>query len=153
MMLPRWAWPLPWWARGLLLLMAAGFIGMFVIAVILDPYQGGTVWLAEAHQQLGLPSCSFKRLTGLPCASCGMSTSFALAVRGDLANSVQANFVGTLLALFGMVFVPWALISAARGRWLWFHAIEWLAVSLVLGFVGLLFLRWGVILLMIWLGY
>src|SRR5262249_3246535 len=102
-------WPLPWWARGLLVLFALVALTTFTIAVCLDPYEGGRVWQAETHTQLGLPACTFKRMTGLPCASCGMSTSFALAVRGDLWHSLQANWVGTLLALFGMVFVPWAL--------------------------------------------
>lgn len=130
---------------------ALGFIAVFVVATILDPYKDGQVWLSETHRQLGLPPCTFKHVTGLPCASCGMSTSFALAVRGDLVRSVQANFVGTLLALFGLVFVPWSLISAWRGRFLWIRAIDSWALTVVLGFMILLFVRWGVVLLLIWL--
>ncbi|MFO0966503.1 MAG: DUF2752 domain-containing protein [Gemmataceae bacterium] len=145
-------WPLPWWARGLLVFLALIALTTFAIAFHLDPYRGGHVWQAETHTQLGLPTCSFKRITGLPCASCGMSTSFALAVRGDFLHSLQANWVGTLFALFGMAYVPWALISAVRGRWLWFHSIERIVLGVVIGFVSLLFFRWGLVLLMIWLG-
>ena len=38
-----------------------------------------------------------------------MTTSFTLLVRGDVWNSLQANFAGTVLATLGLVFVPWAL--------------------------------------------
>jgi hypothetical protein len=84
-------WRLPWWARGLLVFFALCFIAVFVVAVVLDPYRDGKVWMSETHRQLGMPPCTFKHVTGLPCASCGMSTSFALAVRGDLVHSVQAK--------------------------------------------------------------
>ena len=33
------------------------------------------------HQQLGLPPCIFFNLTGIPCPSCGLTTSFAHAAR------------------------------------------------------------------------
>jgi hypothetical protein len=143
---------LPGWGRGALVFLALVWVGVFAIAVYLDPYQGGRVWQSETHQQLGLPPCTLKFLTGYPCASCGMSTSFALAIRGDLWNSVQANFVGTLLALFGMVFIPWSLFSAWRGRLLWIRSLERVIICVTLGFVIILFLRWGVVLLVLWLG-
>ena len=76
-----------------------------------------------------------------------MSTAFALVIRGDVWHSAQANFVGTLLALFGMAFVPWSLVSAYRGRLLWIRALDRVVVILTLGFVGILFLRWIVVLL------
>jgi hypothetical protein len=142
---------LAWWARGLLVFLALLWAGVFVLALVLDPYQGGRVWTEETHRQLGLPPCTFKALTGMPCASCGMSTSFALAIRGDLVNSLRANFVGTGLALFGVVFIAWALVSAWRARLLWIRSLERVIIFLVLGFVAILFLRWGVVLMMYWL--
>jgi hypothetical protein len=50
-----------------------------------------------------------------------------------------------------MLFVPWALISAWRARWLWLRSVETAALTLVIGFMTLLFVRWGVVLLIIWL--
>lgn len=142
---------LAWWARLLLVALALLGVGVFAIALTLDPYRDGQVWLAETHTQLGLPPCTFKAVTGMPCASCGMTTSFALSIRGDLFHAVQANFVGTLLALFGMAFIPWGLLSAWQGRFLYIRSLERTVIFLVLGFVALLFLRWGVVLLYYWL--
>ena len=54
--------------------------------------------------------------TGKPCPSCGMTTSFSLLVHGDIGNSLKANWVGTLLAVFWMSLIPWGIASAIRGR-------------------------------------
>src|SRR3954467_9307382 len=81
----------------------AAWLAVFTVAVCLNPYRDGQPLREETHRQLGLPECHFKRLTGLPCPSCGMTTSFALLVRGDFANSLRANFAGTLLAVIGML--------------------------------------------------
>ena len=49
------------------------------------------------HQQLGLPPCSIQLLFGIPCPSCGMTTSFALFVRGQIPAAFQANPAGLYL--------------------------------------------------------
>ena len=143
---PRPRRPLAWWVRGGLVAIAAGWIAVFVVALRLDPYQGGRVWLEETHRQLMLPPCTLKSLTNLPCPSCGMTSSFALLVRGDLWHSLQANFVGTALAVIGLAMIPWTLVSAIRGRWLFLRTIETYAVRLVVVFFVTMFVRWGVVL-------
>jgi hypothetical protein len=133
------------WVRLGLVLLAASLVGIFAIAVLLNPYKDGRVWLQETHKQMGLPPCTFKALCGLPCPSCGMTSSFSLLMHGDPWNSLRANFVGTLLALFCLAFIPWGLISAFRGRWVLIRSLEFILVRLVLVFVGLLLVRWGVV--------
>lgn len=76
-----------------------------------DPRGQGT------HEQLGLPPCTFKVLLGLRCPSCGMTTSWAYAVRGRLVNSAMANAGGLLLAICAAVLGPWFLASGVLGRW------------------------------------
>jgi Protein of unknown function (DUF2752) len=140
---------LPLWGRILLVLLTGPWIAVFITAACLYPYrEDGTALTMETHRQLGLPPCTFKELTGLPCPSCGMTTSFALLMRGDVWHSVQANFVGTLLASLGLLFVPWALVSAWRGRFLFFHAIDMVAFRLAILFIILIFGRWGIALLL-----
>ncbi len=134
------------WVRAALVVIALGLIGVFAIAIALDPYKDGKVWLAETHRQMGLPPCTFKDITGLPCPSCGMTSSFALAIRGDLVNSLQANWVGTLLALGCLAFIPWGIACACKGRLLLIGKIENLLIYGVLGFVLLMLGRWAVVL-------
>jgi len=134
------------WVRGTLVVIALGLVGVFAIALHLDPYQGGKTWRMETHTQLGLPPCTFKTLTGLPCPSCGMTTSFALLVRGDLWHSIEANWVGTILAVLWMLIIPWSVVSAVWGRpWL-ILSIERALTKLVIGFVVLMLLRWCIVL-------
>src|SRR5262245_39396484 len=80
------------WLRTLLVLMALLLGTVFGIAIWLNPYtEDGQARQLETHMQLGLPECTFKSITGKPCPSCGMTTSFALLIRGDVLNSLRAN--------------------------------------------------------------
>jgi hypothetical protein len=131
--------------------MAAFLVMVFAIAIFLNPYnEDGTARRMETHTELGLPPCTFYKLTGLPCPSCGMTTSFSLLVRGDLVNSLQANWVGTLLALACLVLIPWNLACAFRGRWYFIRSLERTATLGLAIFLGLMLLRWGLVLVFGW---
>ncbi len=146
-MLELWRPRLAWWLRGGIVLFALVWIGVFAIGWSLDPYEHGRARLMETHTQLGLQPCTFNTLAGFPCPSCGMTTSFALFVRGDLANSLRANFAGTLLAGIGTVYVVWGLATAWLGRWAWIRDPEpWLLRCIIL-FVSAMMIRWGIVLL------
>jgi Protein of unknown function (DUF2752) len=89
-------------------------------------------WLTPAangwgtHQQLGLPPCFFHQMTGLPCPTCGMTTSFAHTVRlhfyeafvaqpfGFLACLITASLIPASLVLMRRR-VPWMKVMTARG--------------------------------------
>jgi hypothetical protein len=137
--------------RPALLLIALGLMTVFGIARWLHPYDAeGRALRSETHLQLGLPPCTFRVLTGLPCPSCGMTTSFALLMHGDWASSLRANAVGTLLALFGLVVLPWSLASALCNRPLFIASLERTLLWTVLIFVVLLLTRWFVVVGLIW---
>ena len=136
------------WVRLILVLMAVGLAAVFVVAARLNPYKDGRVWLEETHRQMGFPPCTFKALTGLPCPSCGMTSSFALLAHGDPLNSLRANFVGTFLAIALLAVAPWTLACALRGRWLLLRNVEQALVLGLVALVILLFARWGVVLLL-----
>jgi hypothetical protein len=142
---------LPASGRAALALFALGLMSVFAVAIWLRPYgPDGRPLHMETHTQLGLPPCTFYRLTGLPCPSCGMTTSFALLVRGDLWNSLCANAVGTLLAALCLALIPWSIASAVRGRLLWIVSLERTLTWLVLGFVVFMLVRWVIVLGLIW---
>jgi hypothetical protein len=139
------------WVRGTLAGFALGLIAVFAIALWLDPYRGdGTARRMATHRQLGLPACTFYAVTGLPCPSCGMTTSFALLVRGDVANSARANAVGTLLAAFGLVMIPWCVTAAVTGRTPFVRSLERALSVVVLVFLGLMLFRWVLVLAFGW---
>jgi hypothetical protein len=140
------------WARGTLAGLALGMTVVFLIALWLNPYQAdGTPMSMETHRQLGLPHCSFYALTGYPCPACGMTTSFALLIRGDLINSLRANWAGTVLGVLGFLFIPWAIASIWWRRTVFIRHVEWTATLVLVGFMTLMMLRWGIVMWIIWL--
>jgi hypothetical protein len=137
-----------WWVRGALLAMAAAMAFVFYLATQVRPYaEDGTPLRMASHRTLGLPACRFQEYTGMPCPSCGMTTSFALLVRGDIINSLRANWVGTGLAVFCMLFIPWSIASTLRGRFLWIRNVEGMLAFLVGVFTVLMLGRWAIVML------
>ena len=88
-------------ARGLAACIALSCLTVLVIASLLPPSRRGF----STHTQLGLQPCQFLSRTGLPCAGCGMTTSFAWFARGNIVASFYVQPMGTVLAtLAGMAF-------------------------------------------------
>ena len=98
--------------RAIAAAVSLGCLAVLITAVSLRPSRTGV----ETHRQLGLDECQFLRTSGLPCPSCGMTTSFAWFVRGNLLASAYVQPAATLLAAAaGMTF--WAgLYVAATGK-------------------------------------
>lgn len=87
-------------------------LGGFAVAYALDPDPRGF----GTHTRLGLPPCTFRALCGIPCPSCGMTTSFSHFVHGNVLQAIRANVGGVLLAVVCAAQIPWCWWSAARGR-------------------------------------
>jgi Protein of unknown function (DUF2752) len=128
-----------------------GLVVVFVIAWRLNPYNDdGSATTMATHQQLGLPPCSFYDQTRIPCPACGMTTSFALLVRGDVIHSLGANWVGTLLAVFCLAFIPWAALGIVRGRTLFVRSLEKGLIAVITGLLVLMLFRWALVLAEMW---
>jgi hypothetical protein len=136
--------------RAALLAIAAALTAVFVVAVRLDPYdEDGQPLTMATHTQLGMPPCNFVVMMGKPCPACGMTTSFALLVRGDVLASLRANWVGTTIAVVWALTLVWAAASGIRGKPLFvrpgrgefvFTAIVGVVLVLMLG-------RWAAVLI------
>lgn len=83
-----------------------------VVAATLVPAVAGM----GTHRQLGLPSCTWPVAFGIPCITCGMTTSFALAVRAQFVAAAAAQPAGLLLAIVAALAVVVGLWGALSGR-------------------------------------
>lgn len=72
---------------------------LLLVAAWLTPDASGS----GTHEQLGLDPCGFLVATGLPCATCGMTTAFSHAADGNLLASYRVQPAGAVLALLTAV--------------------------------------------------
>lgn len=134
---------LRWRGRLALVLIVGLLMAVFGTAAWIHPYdKEGQAYRMETHTQLGLAPCHFRMVLNRPCPTCGMTTSFALLVRGDLVNAWLANQAGVILALVCAVMIPWGIISLVRGRLLWIQSWDRALSWLVLGLLALVVFRW-----------
>jgi hypothetical protein len=83
-----------------------------VLALMLQPSPDGY----GSHTKLGLARCQFMEHTGLPCPSCGMTTSWTWFVRGNLRASLYVQPMGTVLAVMATCCVWVCMYCAITGR-------------------------------------
>lgn len=74
---------------------AAGAMALLIVAVLLAPSRDGH----GTHTGLGLPNCGWVVAFDTPCPTCGMTTSYAHAVRGEVAQAAKVQPMGTALAI------------------------------------------------------
>ena len=115
--------------RLLALVVLAVCVAVLAVATWLQPSRSGL----GTHTQLGLPDCGFLMGTGIPCATCGLTTSVSLAVHGDLMDSFITQpagmIIGLLVAVVCMV-SGYALFSGASLRPL--AAVAWQPINVAL---------------------
>jgi hypothetical protein len=98
--------------RVLALTIAGLCIGVLVTAARLTPNRQGF----GTHTALGMQPCAFFAQTGIPCPACGMTTSFACFVRGQLIHSLYVQPMGFVLAAICCCTVWGAAYVAVTGR-------------------------------------
>ncbi|MFN3161302.1 MAG: DUF2752 domain-containing protein [Rubinisphaera brasiliensis] len=130
----------PFLIRFLLVAAALLLIAGFFLASRLEPSARGY----GTHQQLGLPPCSIQLLFGIPCPSCGMTTSFAWYVRGQLMPAWQANPAGLYLAIACTLLIPWLMWMAIRPRLLTYRTFERMSLILFGPFLLFALVQWAV---------
>ncbi len=99
--------------RLLALAVGSGCLAVLVLAALLTPSPSG---FGTHRASLGLPACNFLQTTGLPCPSCGMTTSFAWLTRGNVLASLYVQPMGTTVALLAAGSVWGGFYIAISGR-------------------------------------
>jgi len=125
----------PGLVRWIGLLVALIAVAVLVVARMLTPEPAGL----GTHHQLGWAPCLMPMVTGYPCPSCGMTTAFALTVRGEWWAAFRAQPAGLLLTgLTGMAAVM-GVSAIVTGR---YWMLNWYRISparlVVLGVIILL---------------
>lgn len=92
---------------------AVALVAGFAVAASLspDPSSMGT------HRQLGLPPCSIRVWLGLPCPSCGLTTSLSNLMHGRFAAAWTGQPVGVAVAIASAIAIVVCGEAALRGRW------------------------------------
>lgn len=100
------------------ILWLAGFWALLVIVSV----------TLESVYSVQIPLCSFKRVTGWPCATCGGTTATKALLTGHVASALIANPLVTIVYLLGAIWLGgclWspqcrqATLTMARGRRVW----------------------------------
>lgn len=60
--------------------------------------------------------CTAKRVLGVGCPGCGLTRSFVVGVRGDLAGATRLHPLGAVLLVFTASQVPYRAARLVRGR-------------------------------------
>src|SRR5450432_3468050 len=100
------------WGRGLAFLTGLVCLAILTTAARVTPSPTGM----GTHLQLGLQKCGWYNTFGLPCPSCGMTTSFAWFARGNLLASFYIQPMGALLALLAVITFWTGAYIAFTGR-------------------------------------
>ncbi|MEO1003151.1 MAG: DUF2752 domain-containing protein [Cyanobacteria bacterium J06638_7] len=73
----------------------------------------GYLWLKGGHAALPGWPCPLRALTGIPCPTCFLTRATSLALRGDLAGSLQWHAFGPLAAA-GLL--GWSVLAVRQRR-------------------------------------
>ncbi|MBL8187388.1 MAG: DUF2752 domain-containing protein [Acidobacteria bacterium] len=86
------------------------------------------------HEQLGLPPCFFFKLTGIPCPSCGLTTSFAHSARLHFYQAFITQPFGVIAFCLTVVGIP-LLLYLLRRRITWANFIRAKGVDYLIYFL------------------
>ena len=101
------------WMRLVALGVAAGCLTVLLIGMQLEPNGAQGI---STHTQLGLPECQFEARTGVPCLSCGYTTSVSYFAHGNVLASFYIQPMGFVIACFFAIGVWVGSYIAFTGR-------------------------------------
>jgi hypothetical protein len=87
--------PLRAWMRVLALGVALACLAVLVTGARLNPDGSGI----GTHTQLGFQRCQFEARTGVPCPSCGFTTSVTYFAHGNVLASIYLQPMGFVVAV------------------------------------------------------
>jgi len=98
--------------------------------------------LYGTHEQLGFPPCASRVLLGIPCPSCGLTTSFAFMSHGHPVRAFQAHYLGPFLYVGMLAYLAFLMVCLIRGQRIRMRWPGWVPYSLVFGGLVIYLLCW-----------
>ena len=112
----------------------------------------GYIWLAITYNQLVINSiepglCIFKRLTNIPCPSCGSTRSVLTLMKGDIQSGLFLNPFGIILMIIMIISPFWIFFDVVSRKETLLNAYiktelflkrKWIAIPAIL----LVFMNW-----------
>jgi hypothetical protein len=75
----------------------------------------GYGWLGfqifNSRTQSSIISCPIKRITGIPCPSCGSTRSVVSLLQGNLSDAIQLNPLGLVVFILMLILPLWMLFD------------------------------------------
>lgn len=99
-----------WIFHAVWLALAAAAIGLSLVLEIRDSSQVIVPLVNRPLPEL----CSFRRMTGLDCAGCGLTRCFISIGHGDMAGAWRYNPAGFLLFAIAAFQLPWRSVQLWR---------------------------------------
>jgi uncharacterized protein DUF2752 len=115
-----------------------GFCGVLMASFLLTPDPRGF----GTHEQLRLPPCVFRWLTGLPCPACGLTTSFAYLAKGQFLMGAKTHPMGPPLFLLVILGAAFTLICLFQKRPFWIVLESQASFYVTVLFLAGLILNW-----------
>ncbi|MCH2142302.1 MAG: DUF2752 domain-containing protein [Phycisphaerales bacterium] len=123
------------WIAVVVMILAASPL---VAAMMMQPAAEGH----GTHRQLGLPACGWQVSMGIPCPTCGMTTSFSHVARGDYLTAAIVQPAGMMLSILVAMTVVASLWAAVTGAPMQRFLAGALRPGIVWFGVGILMLAW-----------
>jgi hypothetical protein len=101
-----------------------------------DPRGWGT------HEQLGWAPCRIRQWWDRPCPTCGMTTSWAYAARGNALAAVRTNAGGALMWMAVTASAVWLGAMSATGRRLGWPPAPRVALAVATAWLVVTLLDW-----------
>jgi len=101
-----------WLDRGIAIAVVAAAVACTALLLSVDPDPRGY----DTHVQLGMAPCSWPRVYGIPCPTCGATTAACLLVHGHPLQAVATQPFGAAIAAAGLVAAAAAAWCLLRGR-------------------------------------
>lgn len=116
--------------------MALAALSVLTLALGLRPSTDGH----GTHTRLGLPPCGWVVVFHKPCPTCGMTTAFSHAAKGDFLTALRTQPMGLVLVV-GTATAFWTgAHAAASGARVWpalaLFNRRWVYMTLITAFLG-----------------